>query len=180
MKIDVSKIENYANLTAEEKVALLEGFEYEDNTEALTKAQSELDRYKNAVSKANSEAKQWKDKHNSLLSEEEKAKELASEKLEIMEAELNELRQGKAISEYATQYVAMGYDKDLAIDTATAQATGDFQRMMQNHNAFLANQKKIYEAEALKKQPDLSAGTPPTKEQLENAELDAIIKAAGL
>lgn len=179
-KIDVSKIENYASMTAEEKLAALESYEYDDFTDALTKAQAEVDRYKNALTKSNADAKQWKDKHNALLSDEEKAKAKTAEEFESMKAELTELREGKAISEYATQYVAMGYDKDLAYETATAQAKGDFQKMMQNHNAFLANQKKIIEAEALKKQPDLSAGTPPTKEQLENAELDSIFKAAGI
>ena len=66
-KIDVTKIEGYENMTAEEKLAVLEGFEYDDNT-------SELERYKNAVSKANSEAAELKRKYNERLSAEEKEK----------------------------------------------------------------------------------------------------------
>ena len=49
-KIDTTKIEGYAGMTAERKLAALEAFELPDNNSA------ELERLKNAVSKANSEA----------------------------------------------------------------------------------------------------------------------------
>ena len=62
-KIDTSKIEGYADMTPEQKLAALEGYEYEDNA-------AELEKQKNALSKANSEAAEWKHKHNALLSEE--------------------------------------------------------------------------------------------------------------
>jgi len=180
MRIDLAKFENYENLTAEEKVALLEGFEYDDHSAELQKEKAELDRYKNAVSKANSEAKQWKDKHNALLSEDERKKEESAEAMESLKTELATLKQEKTISEYTSQYIALGYSPELAKETATAFANGDFQKTMQSHAQFLADQKKFMEAEALKKQPDLTAGTPPTKEQLELAELDPIFKAAGV
>ena len=67
-KIDTSKIAGYAEMTPEQKLAALEGFEYEDNL-------AELEKQKNAVSKANSEAAEWKRKHNALLSEDEKKKQ---------------------------------------------------------------------------------------------------------
>ena len=73
-KIDTSKIEGYANMTPEQKLAALEGFEYEDNS-------AELEKQKNALSKANSEAAEWKRKHNALLSEEEKKKQQDADKL---------------------------------------------------------------------------------------------------
>ena len=52
-KIDTSKIEGYADMSAEDKLKALEAFEYEDNA-------AELERQKNALSKANSEAAEWK------------------------------------------------------------------------------------------------------------------------
>lgn len=51
MKIDTSKIEGYAEMTPEQKLAALEGFEYEDHA-------AELEKQKAAVSKANSDAGQ--------------------------------------------------------------------------------------------------------------------------
>lgn len=180
MKINTASIEGYAEMTAEEKLAALESYEYDDKSNELNTLNKELGRYKEAITKANSEAKQWKDKHNALLSDEEKAKEKAAEEYEAMQSELKTLKQEKQISDFAGQYISLGYDKELALETATAQANGDFQKMMQNHSTFLASQMKVMQEQALKKQPDLSAGTPPTKEQIENAELDAIIKAAML
>lgn len=53
MKIDTSRIEGYADMSTEDKLKALEGFEYEDNA-------AELSRQKNAISKANSDAAQWK------------------------------------------------------------------------------------------------------------------------
>ncbi len=53
-KIDTTKIEGYAGMTAEQKLAALEAFELPDNNSA------ELERLKNAVSKANSEAAEYK------------------------------------------------------------------------------------------------------------------------
>ena len=74
-KIDTSKIEGYAEMTPEQKLAALEGFEYEDNS-------AELEKQKNALSKANSEAAEWKRKHNALLSEEEKKKQDEAQRLQ--------------------------------------------------------------------------------------------------
>ena len=67
-KIDVSSIDGYENMTAEEKIKTLEAFEYNDNS-------TELEKYKSAASKANSEAASWKKKHNELLSEDERKKQ---------------------------------------------------------------------------------------------------------
>ena len=55
-KINVSDIEGYAEMTAEEKVAALENYEYEDNAQAV----SDLEKYKDAVTKANHEAADFK------------------------------------------------------------------------------------------------------------------------
>lgn len=96
-KIDTSKIEGYANMTPEQKLAALEGFEYEDNS-------AELEKQKNALSKANSEAAEWKRKHNALLSEEEKKKQEDADKLAQMEQELADLRKGKTVSEYKAKF----------------------------------------------------------------------------
>ena len=65
MKIDTSRIEGYADMSTEDKLKALEGFEYEDNA-------AELSRQKNAISKANSDAAQWKKKYNEMLSEDER------------------------------------------------------------------------------------------------------------
>lgn len=150
-KIDTSKIEGYANMTPEQKLAALEGFEYEDNA-------AELEKQKNALSKANSEAAEWKRKHNALLSEEEKKKQEAADKLAQMEQELADLRKGKTVSEYKAKFVAQGYDEALAEETAKALADGDSAKVFANQSKFLEEYAKKVKADAIKKTPKPGAG----------------------
>ena len=151
-KIDTSKIEGYADMSAEDKLKALEAFEYEDNA-------AELERQKNALSKANSEAAEWKRKHNALLSEEEKKKQEDADKLTQMEQELEELRKGKTISEYKAKFVAQGYDEALAEDTAKALADGDSAKVFANQGKFLEDYAKKVKADAIKKTPEPSGGS---------------------
>ena len=91
-KIDTSKIEGYDKMTPEQKLAALEGFEYEDNA-------AEVERLKNANSKANSEAAEWKRKHNALLTEDEKKKQEDADALANMQKELEALKAQLALEE---------------------------------------------------------------------------------
>lgn len=150
-KIDTSKIEGYAEMTPEQKLAALEGFEYEDNA-------AELEKQKNALSKANSEAAEWKRKHNALLSTEEKKKQEDAEKLAQMEQELADLRKGKTVSEYKAKFAAQGYDEALAEETAKALADGDSAKVFANQSKFLEDYAKKVKADAIKKTPKPGAG----------------------
>lgn len=139
MKIDTAKIEGYNEMTAEQKLAALESFEYEDNS-------AELERLKNANSKANSEAAEWKRKHNALLTEEEQKKAEAEENNKKILEELETLRKDKTISDYTAKYIAIGYDKDLAAETAKAMADGDMAKVFANGEKHRqALEKKIKE-----------------------------------
>lgn len=151
-KIDTTKIEGYAEMSAEDKLKALEGFEYEDNA-------AELEKQKNALSKANSEAAEWKRKHNALLSEEEKKKQEDAEKLTQMEQELADLRKGKTVSEYKAKFVAQGYDESLAEETAKALADGDSAKVFANQSKFLEEYAKKVKADAIKKTPKPGAGS---------------------
>ena len=71
MNIDVSTIPGYAEMTAEEKVAALEGYTFEPPKSVDN---AEVDKLKQAVSKANSEAAEWKRKHNALLSDDDRSR----------------------------------------------------------------------------------------------------------
>lgn len=100
-KIDTSKIDNYANMTAEEKVAALEGYEFEvDN--------SEVEKLKTQLSKANAEAAEWRRKHNALLSDEERKEAERQEADAAMRAELEALRKEKAISDSKARFLGLG------------------------------------------------------------------------
>lgn len=150
-KIDTSKIEGYEQMTPEQKLAALEGFEYEDNA-------AEVERLKSANSKANSEAAEWKRKHNALLSEDEKKKQEEAEEKAKLEKRLAELEKEKTVSEYKAKFIAQGYSEELAADTAKAMADGDHAKVFANQEKFLAEYAKTVKADALKKTPKPPAG----------------------
>ena len=154
-KIDTSKIEGYAEMTLEQKLAALEGYEYEDHSE-------ELERQRAAVTKANGEAAEWKRKHTALLSEDEKKKQEDADKLASMEKELAELRKGKVVSDYKAKFVAQGYSEELADETAKALAEGDMTKVFANQQKFLTDYAKGVKAEALKGTPKPPAGGSST------------------
>jgi DNA polymerase III alpha subunit len=163
-KIDVTKIEGYDTMTPEEKLAVLEAYEYDDNA-------SELERYKNAVSKANSEASEWKKKHNALLTADDKEKQERDEELTNLRSELEELKKEKAVSSYKAKFLGLGYEESLAETTAKALAEGDM-------DSVFANQKKHNETREKAIKADLLKGTPapPTGEGGDTMTLDKLKK----
>ena len=66
-KIDVGVIDGYETMTAEEKIAALEAFEYDDHSQEL----EDLGKYKDATTKANHEAAELK-KQLKALQEQQK------------------------------------------------------------------------------------------------------------
>ena len=80
-KIDTSKIEGFAEMTAEQKLAALESYNIpEPDYSGYVK--------KDVYDKAASEAASWKKKHNDLLSDEDKKKQEQDERVSSMEREL--------------------------------------------------------------------------------------------
>lgn len=150
-KIDTTKIDGYENMTAEEKLAALEAFEYDDNVQ-------ELQRFKNATSKANSEAAEWKRKHNALLGEEEQKKQANEEELTNLRAQVEAMQKEKTTSEHKAKFLALGYDEELATETATALTSGEMDKVFANHKKFIDNHDKTLKAEIMKDTPTPPAG----------------------
>lgn len=171
MKIDTSKIENYADMTAEEKLAALESYEIEmpeqkDNSDEVTKLKS-------ALSKANSDAAEWKRQFREKQTEQERAEAERKEHEAAVEEELRGLRRDKSVNGYLANCLALGYDKELALKAAEAMADNDAAGILECQQTFLEAKTKELEAAALNKQPSLTPGAPPTAQ---TAELDAINK----
>ena len=151
-KIDTSKIENYSNMTAEEKLAALEAFEYEaDNSDA--------ERLKAAVSKANSEAAELKRQLKARMTEDEqKEAERVAHEAE-RDALLESLKRDKAVSERKAKYLAFGYDEKLAAETAKAFADGNMDIVDKNHALHIENVRKAERASSLAGDPKPPAGS---------------------
>ena len=117
-KIDISTIEGYSEMTAEEKLAALEALELPEpdftgwvKKDALDKVASEAASYK----------KQLREK---MTAEEEKAEREAEERAALQQR-VEELERERTIHGYISNYLAMGYEEKLAKATAEALVAGD-------------------------------------------------------
>jgi hypothetical protein len=168
-KIDISKIEGYEAMSAEDKVKLLESFEYDDGA-------SEIERYKNAASKANSEAAEWKKKHNAQLSEDEKKKQETADYIAMLEKQNKELLEKETIATYKADLLKIGYSEELADATAKAFVSGDIAKAIKNQASFVDAQKKAVLADAVKETPvppvDNGDGKTLTKAEFSKMSLD--------
>lgn len=154
-KIDTSKIENYANMTAEEKLAALEAYEYEVEY-------SDAERLKAAVSKANSEAAELKRQLKARMTEDEQKEAERAAKEAEKDALLESLKKEKAVADSRSKFLGLGYDEKLASETAIAFANGDFETVFKNQGIHLENVKKAVAASNLASDPVPPAGKAAT------------------
>lgn len=150
-RIDVSKIEGYAEMTAEEKLAALEAFDLpEPDFTGYVK--------KDVADKYASEAAGYKKQLRERMSEDEAAKAKAAEDMATVMAELEQLRADKTVSEYTAQFLSIGYDEAMAKSAATALQKGDVTTMFKTHAKFVVEREKALKAELLKDTPTPPAG----------------------
>ena len=175
-KIDVTKIDGYSEMSAEEKLAALEAYEFEPTAPA-TDAESKL---KEALSRANGDAAEWKRKYRATLDDAKRAEEERAERERARDEELETLRKERTISKLEAQYLAAGYSPELASASAKAQADGDTATVIANQMKFIEETKTKIEAAALGKQPPITPGKPPKGETDDDKLAATMMKYAGL
>lgn len=144
--IDTSKIEGYADMTAEEKVEALEKFVIADpDYSGYVK--------KDTFDKTASELAQAKKDLKARMSDEEKAKAEAEAELLKYKTEAETLRREKNIASNKAQFISIGYDEALATETAEALEKGDFATVFKNQQTVIENVKKIAKGEAMASTP---------------------------
>lgn len=145
-KIDVTKIEGYTDMTLEQKVEALEGYETEApdysgyvKKEIFDKASSDL-----AAAK-----KQLKEQ----MSDEDRRKAEEQSKMDDLQSKYDKLLHDSEVAKNKANLVALGYEEALADETAEAMATGDMAKVMANQKKHLDAYGKKIRAEALKDTP---------------------------
>ena len=145
-KIDVSKIEGYADMTPEDKLKALEGFEVEDpDYTGYVK--------KEVFDKTASELAEQKKQLKSKLTEDEAQKQKEQEERETLQANYDRLLRESTVSKNKAKLLALGYDEKLADETAEAMADGDTEKVFANQKKNLEAVEKKVRAEALKDTP---------------------------
>ena len=120
---------------------------------------AEVNRLKAALSKANSEAAEFKKQLRSKQSDDEAAAAAQKEEHEKLVKENGELKRSIALSESKGKLLAMGYDEKLADETAAAMVDGDMDKVMANQSKYLEAQKKVIQADQMRKTPRPAAGS---------------------
>jgi len=139
--IDTSKIEGYAEMTAEQKVEALEKY---------TIADPDYSGYvkKDVFDKTASELAQTKKDLKAKMTEEELAKAEREAELKKYKEQAEALQKEKNIADNKAKFISLGYDETLAQETAEAMEKGDFATVFKNQQTVIENVKKIAKGEA--------------------------------
>lgn len=171
-KFDTSTIDGFDNMTAEQKLTALLGAEIPDAVDLSKYVSKET--FDKKASEAANLSKQLREK----MSDDEKKKAEDNDVLSKMQEQIDALTKDKdqlvkekTVSEYTAKYLALGYDKDLAADTAKAMADGDMQKVFANGEKHKAALEKSIKEKLMKEdpRPGGGAGGKEESEELEQA-----------
>ncbi len=145
-KVDVTKIEGYADMTPEQKIAALEGFDIPDpdhsgyvKKEVFDKTASELAAKKKELTEK--------------MTEDEQKKQKEQEERDELQSKYDKLLHESEVSKFKAKLLGMGYDEKLADETAEAMVSGDPEKVFANQKKHLEGVEKKARAEALKDTP---------------------------
>lgn len=159
-KIDTTKIEGYENMSVEEKLVILEGYEF-DTSGMVSKA---------TLDKATADAADWKRRYHSTLSEAEQAKIAAEEAQKATNDRLAELERKDKISTTKDKYLASGFTPELALSTAEAFVDGNMDLVLQNINKHATDVATAARDKALKETPAPPASGNPNPGKIDYSE----------
>lgn len=145
-KIDTSGIEGYENMSAEEKLAALESFEYDDNSAKLEQTKAAFDR-------ASKEAADWKKKHNQLLSDDERKSQEKDEAFKAMQAKIDELEREKTLGHCNAKALGVVGDGKYAETLSTSFVEQDADTFFDTLGKFLKTHDHEIEVNLLKETP---------------------------
>lgn len=148
--IDTASIEGYESMTAEEKVAALEGYDFAGFVSKAT------------FDKTASELADKKKQLRERMTDEEKSKEAQTALQESYDALLRKL----TVSENKAKLVGLGYEESLAESTAIAMADGDTDKVLAAQKAHMEAYAKKLRADLLKQTPRPEGGGDPEGKQM--------------
>lgn len=146
MKIDTSAIQGFDGMTADQKLAAVLGMDIPEPDMAGWVRKDVFDAKATEAANLNKQLR-------ARMSDEEVAKAAEAAKYQDLEAKYNELLKANQVSDYKAKYLAMGYDENLATDTAQAMADGNIEKVFSNGEKFKSELEKRIKADILKNTP---------------------------
>lgn len=124
MKIDVSAIEGYESMTAEEKLNALLNYDVSD---------TEVAKLRKQISDKNAEISDWKKKHNALLDEDQRKQVEIEDTINALREQNALLLKGQTINSYTAKLLAKGFDPNEAAKSAELLADGKIDEFLENN-----------------------------------------------
>lgn len=158
MKVDVTKIDGYDDMSAEDKLKAV--LEYD-----IDVPEPDYSGYvkKEVFDKTASELAAKKKELKATLSDEEQAKLEREQETQELKQNYEKLLRESNISKATAKFLALGYEDKLAVETAEAFVDGDNDKVFENQKkAQTAFEKKI-RADVLKKTPTPLGGNGEDK-----------------
>ena len=144
------KIENYENMTPEEKLAALEAYDPEKEG-FVSKA---------TFDKTATEAATFKKQLREKQTEEEAKAERDREEREALIARVQELEHKETVSNYINAYLGLGYDEKTAKATAEALAKGEMATVFANQKKHIEAREQALRSELIDQTPPPAGGSP--------------------
>lgn len=169
MKIDLSTIEGFDAMSPEDKIRTLLEMEFPDTSE-IDRLKADNQKQKDLITKYTGEISSLKKAQNASLSEADRKTKEQEETLADLQEKYNELLKKSTIGNYASKFIALGYDEDMAIESANALVDGDIDKFFENSVKFKSGLEKQFRAEVVKAtpKPDSKGGVaaPKSKEDI--------------
>ena len=121
-KIDTTTIDGFSEMTAEQQVQALLGFEYDDGSAQNAKLKA-------AVDKATSEAASFKKQLNAKMSDDERKQQENEAAMAEMQAKIAEYEKRDKISTAKAAFLTAGFDERAAAIAAEAFTGGDIESL---------------------------------------------------
>ncbi len=147
MKISTDSIQGFTEMSDADKVSALLGMEVPDPVDLTGYVKKEV--FDAKATEAANLSKQLKGK---LTEDEAKKAEEEKAKAEL-EGKYQELLKKSTIADHTANFLALGYDKDLARSTAEALFDGNMDKVFENQKKFNEAREKQLRAELVKKDP---------------------------
>lgn len=146
MKLDVSQIQGYSEMTAEQKLKALEEYEIPEPDFSGYVKKELFDKTASELSKKTKELRQ-------KMSDDEAQKLKEQEEKEEITEKYNKLLRETEIEKNKSKLIAMGYEEKLASDTAEAIIDGNYEKVIANQKKHLDAYAKTVRSKALDDTP---------------------------
>lgn len=146
MKIDTTQIPNFDSLPEEAKIAIM-GMEFADLPDMSKYVEKTV--FDRKAAEAAEASRKLREK---MTDDEKKASEDEAKWKEVQE-KIAQLEAEKLEASYKTKFLALGYDEELATETAKAMAAGDMTKVFESQRKFSDATEARIRSEAIRATP---------------------------